>query len=215
MDYSRDLPNPPLLVITDRQQAKKPLEEIVGVAFAAGCRWASIREKDLPPQDQVALASRLREVAQSYGAVVTLHGEPELARAAGVAGVHLSAGSDVHAARRLLGREALVGISVHSRAEAERLDGVAIDYMVAGPAFETASKPGYGPGLGIEGIAEIARATRIPLIAIGGVSADGAAAILRAGAAGVAVMGGIMRCADPAAAIQGLLAALRGFQGQQ
>ena len=74
------LPAPPLLLITDRQQARMPLEDILAASFAGGCRWASVREKDLPPGEQVALAQRLRVVARDWNAWLTLHGDPALAR---------------------------------------------------------------------------------------------------------------------------------------
>ena len=60
------IPQPPLLVITDRKQAQAPLEQILAASFAAGCRWASMREKDLPPQEQIAVARRLRTVARHW-----------------------------------------------------------------------------------------------------------------------------------------------------
>jgi thiamine-phosphate pyrophosphorylase len=83
-----------------------------------------------------------------------------------------------------------------------------IDYAVAGPAYLTASKPGYGPALGPDGLATICRATSVPVVAIGGIEADNVSAIIAAGAAGVAVMGSVMRSAEPCKAIDALLAAL-------
>lgn len=202
------LPQPPLLLVTDRKQARAPLEEILKAAFAAGCRWASLREKDIPPDEQVGLARRLLPLARAHGALLTLHGDPQLAREAGVDGVHLPAGGDGRAARTLLGSGALIGISVHGAAEAAALDAAAVDYCIAGPAFATASKPGYGPFLGSAGLAGIVKASTVPVIAIGGVGPDNAGEILAAGARGVAVMGGVMRAADPAGEVAALLAAL-------
>jgi len=203
------LPRPPLLLVTDRRQARAPLENILAAAFAAGCRWASLREKDLPEPEQIALARALHAVARQHGARLTLHGSAETAKAAGVDGVHLSGGADAVAARNLLGSSALIGISVHTPSEAARVPAGTVDYVVAGPAFETASKPGYGPALAEAGIAAIASATPLPLIAIGGIEADNIGGILRAGAAGVAVMGGVMRAADPGEIIRELLSRLR------
>lgn len=202
------LPRPPLLLITDRQQAKGPLISVLEAAFAAGCRWASLREKDLAPHLQVTLARRLSPLARRYGARLTLHGDPALARAAGLDGAHLPAGADVAAARRLLGPQALVGISVHRAEEAGRLDPGLLDYVIAGPAFATLSKPGYGPVLGPTGLAAIARATPLPVVAVGGIEADNAGDLIAAGAAGLAVMGGIMRAVHPGKETRCLLAAL-------
>jgi thiamine-phosphate pyrophosphorylase len=202
------LPVPPLLVVTDRAQARLPLEEVVTRACAGGCRWLSLREKDLPADQQIGLARRLAPIAQRYGARLTMHGDADLARMAGLDGVHLSAHGDAAAARATLGPHALVGISIHGAAEAMALDPRAVDYAVAGPAFATASKPGYGPALELDGLAAICRAARVPVLAIGGIEPENAAAVMDAGAAGIAVMGSVMRAPDPHSAVEELLAAL-------
>lgn len=201
------LPGPPLLVITDRRQAARPLAAVLEAAFTGGCRWASLREKDLPADQQVALARDLHGLAQRFGALFTLHGDPATARAAGVDGVHLAAGSDATAARALLGPAALIGISIHSAGEVSRLDPAMVDYAVIGPFNETASKPGYGPALGPGGVRAIAAAAPVPLIAIGGIAMDSIEGLSAAGAAGIAVMGGVMRALEPAAEICALIAA--------
>jgi thiamine-phosphate pyrophosphorylase len=84
-----------------------------------------------------------------------------------------------------------------------------VDYAIAGPAYGTASKPDYGPPIGPRGVAEICGATVVPIIAIGGITADAVGDVRLAGAAGVAVMGGIMRARDAARDVEGLLAALQ------
>jgi thiamine-phosphate pyrophosphorylase len=202
------LPRPALLVITDRHQARAPLEEILAAAFAAGCRWASIREKDLPPGEQIALAQRLLPLARRQGAILMLHGDPALAKTAGLDGVHLPAGADANGARTLLGSGAVVGISIHTGEEAAKLDPSVLDYAIAGPAYASASKPGYGPVLGLAGMAAIAAISPAPVVAIGGVTVGLVGEMRTAGAAGIAVMGGIMPAADPAGEVRGLLAAL-------
>jgi len=207
-DGGERLPYPPLLIITDRQQARAPLEDILGAAFAAGCRWASIREKDLGSRDQIALAARLKPIARRWRARLTLHGDPALAYATGLDGVHLPAGTDPSMARALLREDALIGISLHAPADAEALIADVVDYAILGPAYVTTSKPGYGPALGRDGIAAIVRATRVPIVAIGGITAATTGEIQAAGAAGIAVMGGVMRAEDPAQEVKSLLTAL-------
>jgi len=202
------LPHPRLLVITDRKQARAPLEQILAAAFVAGCRWASIREKDLPYEEQIALARRLLPLARRHGATLTLHGEARIAAEAEVDGVHLAAGADANAARALMGQAALIGISVHAADEAAALTADTLDYAVAGPAYDTVSKPGYGPVLGFAGIRTICRASALPVLAIGAITADGAAEMIEAGAAGVAVMGSLMRADDPRDAARRLLEAI-------
>ena len=79
-----------------------------------------------------------------------------------------------------------------------------------GPAYETASKPGYGPEIGRKGLADIATRARVPLVAIGGLNATRAAEVLAAGVAGIAVMGSIMRAADPGQEMKALLSTVAG-----
>jgi thiamine-phosphate pyrophosphorylase len=205
--------DPPLLLVTDRKQAVEPLADILAAAFAAGCRWASLREKDLSVPEHVALARSLMPLAHRWNARLTVHGGVDIAVAAGTDGVHLAAGGDVTGARTALGQGALVGISIHSIAEARSLDPTVVDYAIAGPVFETASKPGYGPALGSDGIRAIAGAARVPVIAIGGINPERVAEIIAAGAAGIAVMGSVMRARDPGAEVRALFAALREATG--
>jgi thiamine-phosphate pyrophosphorylase len=204
------LPDPPLLVVTDRRQARRPLGAVAAVAFAAGCRWLSLREKDLPDDEQVPLARSLLPIARRHGAKLCVHGEAALAKLAGADGVHLSAGSDPGAARALLGRGSLIGVSIHTVTEAAAIDPAVVDYALAGPAFETASKPGYGPQIGREGLSEMAAACRVPLLAIGGINTVRVAEVVAAGCAGVAVMGGVMRATDPSREVAALIATLNG-----
>jgi thiamine-phosphate pyrophosphorylase len=202
------LPVPPLLLVTDRHQARRPLAEIVGQALAAGCRWVSLREKDLPDDEQIPLARSLLPMTRRHGASLMIHGEAALAKLTGADGVHLPAGSDGASARATLGADKLIGVSIHSVGEAEALDPAVVDYALAGPAFETASKPGYGPEIGRRGLTEMARAARVPLLAIGGINTVRVAEVVAAGCAGVAVMGGVMRATDPASHVSALLATL-------
>ncbi len=204
------LPDPALLLITDRHQARLPLADIVRAALAAGCRWVSVREKDLSDDDQIALALALLPIARRHGARLTLHGDAALAKACGSDGVHLPAGGDPAASRALLGPDKLIGVSLHTVTEAEAIDPSVVDYAVAGPAFETPSKPGYGPEIGHKGLAEIARAAPVPVLAIGGLNATRAAEVLAAGPIGIAVMGSIMRAVDPGQEVKALLAIVAG-----
>lgn len=206
------LPGPPLLLITDRSQTRGDLVDAVVAACAGGIRWVSLREKDLPEAEQVTLFQRLRAVIAPFGVRLTLHGSADLAAAAGADGVHLPGGGNPAEARARLGADALVGVSVHSLAEARALAPGA-DYVTSSPVFATASKPGYGPALGLEGLREMALASPVPVIALAGIDTGNAGACRGAGAAGIAVMGGIMRADDPARAARDLITAWRAGGG--
>jgi len=210
-----NLPDPPLLLVTDRRQARAPLSDVVAAALAAGCRWVSLREKDLSEDDQVALLRTLLPIARRSGARVMLHGDAALAKAAGADGVHLSAHGDAAASRTLLGPGKLIGLSIHTAVEAAAVDPAVVDYAIAGPAYETASKPGYGPEIGRKGLADLTRAARVPLVAIGGLNATRAAEVMAAGVVGIAVMGSIMRSADPGRDMKALLATVSGVRAER
>ncbi len=206
------LPDPPLLVITDRSQARAALTEIAEALFQAGVRWVMLREKDL---DAVARRDLLRELVTccaSFGATVTVNGDLSAAQVAGAAGLHLPGGDDLGErlgeARHVLGPGALLGASCHSLEEAVAAAAAGAGYVTLSPVFESASKPGYGPALGPVGLQAMVVRLAVPAIALGGVAAGNAGACLAAGAAGAAVMGAIMAAADPGAAAQALLAVL-------
>jgi thiamine-phosphate pyrophosphorylase len=168
----------PLLVITDRRSAAQPLEDVVVAALRGGCRWLSLREKDLAHAERVALLQQIMALARPFGATVTVHGDVEAAAAAGAAGVHLPAGASPRPARARLGRGALIGLSVHSASEAATADP-AVDYVTLSPIFGSISKSGYGPPLGVQALADAVARARVPVVALGGVSAGNLAPCLR------------------------------------
>lgn len=203
------LPAPPLLVISDRRQARRPLEELAEAIFAGGCRWLSLREKDLPAAERRALLRSLVTLGRRWDATVTVHEDVDAAVMSGAAGAHLpSSGSPAAARLHLPG--GLIGASAHSAAEASALLDSGADYVTISPVFPTASKPGYGPAIGLDGLAGIATQIPGPVIALGGITAANAALCLSAGASGVAVMGEVMRAADPQAVVEAMLAAISG-----
>jgi thiamine-phosphate pyrophosphorylase len=199
------LPQPPLLVITDRHQARCPLEEVAEAAFAGGCRWLSLREKDLAPAQRATLLRRLVALGRAWDALVTVHEDVSAALAAAAPGVHLPGGASPAAARARLGEAALIGVSAHQDDDLGRLAAAGADYATLSPIFPSASKPGYGPAVGLAGLARATAAVPLPIIALGGLDGERAGACVAAGAAGVAVMGSVMTATDPAAVVAGLL----------
>jgi thiamine-phosphate pyrophosphorylase len=200
-------PAPPLLVISDRRQARRPLEEIAEAIFAGGCRWFSLREKDLPAAERRTLLSALVALGRRWEATVTVHEDVDAAVMSGAAGVHLRSAGNPEAARPRL-PDGLIGASAHSAEEASALLGSGADYVTLSPVFPTASKPGYGPAIGLDGLAEIIAQVPSTVIALGGVTPANAPLCLSAGASGVAVMGEVMRAANPQAVVEAMLAAM-------
>ncbi|MBV8935935.1 MAG: thiamine phosphate synthase [Alphaproteobacteria bacterium] len=203
------LPAPPLLVISDRRQARRPLAELAEAKFVGGCRWFSLREKDLPAAERRALLSALVTRGRCWGATVTVHDDIDGAVMAGAGGVHLPSGASPRAARARL-PAGLIGVSAHSAEDVSALLYSGADYVTVSPVFATASKPGYGPAIGLDGLAQIAARAPGAVIALGGINASTAPLCTAAGAHGVAVMGEVMRAADPRAAVQAILAEISG-----
>ncbi len=203
------LPDPPVLVITDRHQSRMPLPALAAAVFEGGGRWLLLRDKDLAQAERIALGRHLTDIAAPFGATVLMSGDVEAAIEAGAAGVHLPRDGDPGAARVRLGPAAWIGMSAHDLGEAERAAVGGADYATLSPVFASPSKPGYGPALGLEVLSAAAAAVGLPVLALGGVTAARARDCLEAGAAGIAVMGEVMRAGDPAAAVRALVDASR------
>jgi thiamine-phosphate pyrophosphorylase len=185
---------PRLLVLTDRSQATVPLRDAVAAAVDGGARAVVLREKDLPDDERDRLADRLRALLDPVGGVLIRAG------AGGGTAVHLAAADPLPGAR-----PALLGRSCHSPEELARARAEGCDYVMLSPVFPTASKPGYGPALGLAGLAALTP-TAPPTYALGGVRPADVAGCLAAGAHGVAVMGAVMRAPGTVAAYLAALA---------
>jgi thiamine-phosphate pyrophosphorylase len=197
---------PKLLVITDRHQAHFPLDRLGADIIAAGAPWVLLRDKDLDRLTRRLTAEALKRASDAAGARLSVGGDVELAHALGL-GVHLSTLSEVSDARRRLGPDALIGFSAHQTGEIGPARTAGADYVTLSPIFASASKPGYGPTLGL-GALTTAAAIGMPVYGLGGLSAANAAACLEAGATGIAVMGEIMRATDPGARVAAIVSAL-------
>ena len=204
---------PSLLLITDRNNTALPLSDVLAQALQAGCRWVMIREKDLATAELCPVVEATVIVAKDFGATVSVNNDFTAASICKVKAVHLPQGQPVATIRRVMGPETLIGVSAHSVAEAQLAAAEGANYVTASPVFATDSKPGYGPALEPEGLAQIVASVRIPVLALGGVNAVNAASCIAAGAAGVAVMGSVMRAQNPGAIFGDLIAALAATQG--
>ena len=204
---------PSLLLITDRNNTALPLSDVLAQALRAGCRWIMIREKDLATAELCPVVEATVTVAKDFGATVSVNNDFTAASICKVKAVHLPQGQPVATIRRVMGPETLIGVSAHSVAEAQLAAAEGANYVTASPVFATDSKPGYGPALEPEGLAQIVASVRIPVLALGGVTAENAASCIAAGAAGVAVMGSVMRAQNPGAIVGDLIAALAATQG--
>jgi thiamine-phosphate pyrophosphorylase len=204
---------PSLLVITDRLNTTLPFEEVLSQVLRAGCRWIMVREKDLATAQLCPFLETVQAAAAEFGATISVNNDFTAASIRGIRAIHLPQGQPVSAIRRVMGEQTLIGVSAHSVAEAMQAAAESANYVTASPVFETPSKPGYGPALKPEGLAEIVTAARVPVLALGGVTAANAGDCIRAGAAGVAVMGSVMRSESPGKVVSELISALAAAAG--
>ncbi len=194
-----------LYLITDRR--RYPDEDSLFVALdealLAGVRAVQLREKDLPTRQLLAIARRLRELTSKHGAALLVNDRVDVALCVGADGVHLARTSmPVAAARRLMGHRSLIGVSTHNHDEARSAEEEGADFIAFGPLYETQSKSGYGPPLGLEMLREARALVSLPIFGIGGITPECVGEVLSAGADGVAVISGILGKADVRATVK-------------
>jgi thiamine-phosphate pyrophosphorylase len=213
--------SPLLCYVTDRNglpvansaDSIEALTQKIAEVAAAGVDWVQIREKDLPASELVSLTRQaLRVAAQSsanhHSSIrVLINDRLDVAIAERVAGVHLGERSlPVAEARRLVesaqrsqavDASFLIGVSCHSKETAEAAERNGADYLFFGPVFTTPSKETFGPPQGTELLEQVCRALSIPVLAIGGITVETAAACLAAGASGIAAIRLFQSAADP------------------
>ena len=198
---------PRLLAVTTDAVCREAsfAERAAAIATAGSSAALVVRAPESTTLQQAQYVEQVRRVAAPLDAPVLVHARPDLARAVGAAGVQLRR-SDLapHDARRVLG-EGWIGVSVHDRREAETALAEGADYLVAGNVFETSSHPGRPPR-GLAWLAELCT-LRVPVFAIGGITAARVAAVAQAGAWGVAAISALWESAEPARAARALLSA--------
>ena len=201
------LPDPPILLISDRRRAKRPLPEELAAAAAGGCRWMMLREKDLPEQDLAALLSEVQAALAGYEVCLTVNSALGLVSRRGLSGLHLPATGAVREARRLLGSASLIGQSCHSLEAVLRAAEEGANYATISPVFPSISKDDSRQSLGVEILRKATIASPIPLLALGGVSQENIGVCRRSGVAGAVVLGAVLGQANPEGAMAEVIAA--------
>lgn len=201
-----------LHLITDARGGRDALD-VVAAAVGAGARVVQVRAKDCTDLELYEFARRVMEICSAQGTTCIVNDRVDVACAIGAQGTHLGAEDlPVSAVRRVAGPQHVIGGTARDPEHARELVAAGANYLGVGPAYLTTTKSGLPAPLGPGGIAAVADAVAVPVIAIGGVTAERVPELLAAGARGVAVVAAVSAAKDPAAATRQLVRALDGHQ---
>jgi thiamine-phosphate pyrophosphorylase len=179
-------------------------EPLLAAALRGGVDIVQLREKSLPRREIELAAQTFRRLCDNHSALFIVNDDPDLARTCDADGVHI--GQDDLAAdeaRRLLGTDAIIGLSTHSEEQIAASAEAPVDYISAGPIWETPTKQGR-PAVGLELISHAAASAPHPFFAIGGIDASNVSQVVEAGARRLCVVRAIRDAENPAAAAEAL-----------
>lgn len=183
-----------------------PLPELAAVAVRHGATIIQYRDKHASTRQMIEQATLIAEALRATGVPLVINDRVDVALASGADGVHLGADDmDPETARRLLGENAIIGLTVKNTADAERAAKSSADYACIGGVFETVSKVNPDAPVGLEGFRQLRSYLRharpeMPVGAIAGITLDRVSPVVNAGADGVAVISGLFRAVNIAAA---------------
>jgi thiamine-phosphate pyrophosphorylase len=195
-------PDVRLYLVTDALSiGERSLMDVVAAAVQGGVTCVQLREKHLNTRDFVAQALVLNALLRPYNIALVINDRVDVALACGAQGVHLGQSDmSVLQARRLLPPDVFIGWSVETMDDVVRSVTLPVDYLGVSPIFATPTKTDTQLPWGLDGLSRVRNATALPLVAIGGIQADNALAVLSAGADGLAVVSAICAALDPCAA---------------
>ena len=191
-----------LYLVTDRPLAMgRELEWIVAEAVKGGATMVQLREKDIDTRGFIELARRLQPMLKEAGVPLIINDRVDVALAVDADGVHIGQ-SDMpyEIARRLLGPDKIIGLSVENMDEVREANSLDVDYIGVSPVYSTATKTDTAPPFGLDGLREAVRLSRHPAVAIGGMNASTAPEVLKTGVDGIAVVSAICSAPDPCTA---------------
>jgi thiamine-phosphate pyrophosphorylase len=186
-------------VLTDRHLVgKRPVADVVRAAVRGGATLVQLRDKHASDSEMLALGRAIHQVTHAAGIPLIVNDRPEVVLALKAEGLHIGKNDiDPGEARRLIGPQRLLGCSPQTVEEAQQAEELGADYLGIGDVYGTSSKPDADPPIGLEKLATMVQSVSIPVVAIGGITAENAAATIQAGAVGVAVISAVMAAEDP------------------
>lgn len=203
-----------LYLVTDRALSLgRPLTDIVAAAVRGGVTMVQLREKECDTREFTELGRAIHALLQPLGIPLIINDRADIAQVIGAEGLHIGQHDMTYPdARRLLGSEAIIGLSVENDRQAcECLSYTDLDYIGASPIYATPTKTDTAEALGLTGLQNIRQIVgeSLPIVAIGGIHADNIQPIIRAGADGVAVVSAICSAPSPETAARELAAAVK------
>ncbi len=187
---------------------------VLPAALDAGVDVIQVRVKDVGDREALALVEAVLALCVPYGASCIVDDRLDVALATGAHGVHLGAEDlPVAVARRVAGPDLLIGATVRNSTTAREAVVAGASYLGTGPAFATTTKDGLPGPIGVDGVGAVCASVSVPVVAIGGVTAERVGALLAAGAYGVAVVGAVSDSSNPRTAARGLVEALAAGPG--
>ena len=190
-------PDYSLYLVTDRMRmSTKTLGEAVEQAVIGGCTMVQLREKEILSLDFYVLASEMKKITDRYGIPLIINDRIDIAMAVGAAGIHIGQ-KDIPAdiARKVIGKDMLLGVSAVSAAEAVNAAKAGADYLGVGAMFPTRTKPDAG-FVSMEELGRIRKAVDIPIVVIGGISKENAMLFQPMGIDGLAVVSAVIAQPD-------------------
>ncbi len=183
-------------LVTDSELSRKGTLSDVGDAVESGCKIIQYREKNKNTKEMINEASEIKKICRD-NAIFLVNDRIDVALAAGADGVHI--GQDdmpIDIARKLLGAEKIIGLTVHNRDEAIEAEQKGADYVGLGPIFDTSTKKDAGKGIGSDRIREVKNAIKIPVVAIGGINKENCRNVIESGADSLVAISAIVCSED-------------------
>lgn len=204
-----------MIQFISHQNARFSYLDGIKLALEGGCRWVQLRMKDAPDDEIISTAKEVKKLCVEFQATFIVDDHVSLVKIIGADGVHLGKNDmPVDTARRILGKECIIGATANTFEDVENAYNKGADYIGCGPFRFTTTKKNLSPVLGLEGYKEIVNRMKqgginIPIVAIGGILKEDIPQIMQTGISGIALSGAVLNAQDPVSEMKTILKILK------
>lgn len=204
-----------MIQFISHQNARFSYLDGIKLALEGGCRWVQLRMKDAPDDEIISTAKEVKKLCVEFQATFIVDDHVSLVKIIGADGVHLGKNDmPVDTARRILGKECIIGATANTFDDVENAYNKGADYIGCGPFRFTTTKKNLSPVLGLEGYSEIVKQMKqsginIPVVAIGGILKEDIPQIMQTGISGIALSGAVLNAEDPVNEMKTILKILK------